>query len=151
MEATDRRRAAELAANEATRRMLAPDEIMLLREAVITSSQEENERGVALSILRERSEAGIVLTSSEADALARAIDEIWLSKPAQHIASGRVRDETATCRRCTCEGSTCPECKSCAFDVEHTGGSVRNSLSRAPLFTRPLPSPEDCGCSSPRA
>lgn len=147
MEDTDRRRAMTIGLNDATRRMLAPDEIMLLREAIMTSSTSSHgRRGVALSVL-QRQESGVVLTWDEANAIAMAIDEIWLTKPAKVIESGRVRDEAATCRRCTCEGNNCPECTACPFDVEHTGGSVRNSLSNAPVYIRPTPNPEDCGCT----
>jgi len=147
MEDFDRRRATSLVLTDATKRILAPDEVLLLREAVLTADMSlHGRRGVALSVLH-RSENGVVLTWDEANAVAMAIDTIWLTKPAKVIESGRVRDEVATCRRCVCDSPTCPECTACPFDVEHIGGAVRNSLSAAPVYARPVINPEDCGCT----
>lgn len=145
MEDVDRRRAMALVLRDSTQRILAPDEIQLLHEAVLSADMSlRHNRGVALDVLA-RALNGVVLSWDEANALAMAIDRIWLTKPAKHVESG-VRDEVSTCRSCECEGATCPECTACPFDIDATGGMVRNSLSRAPVYARALTEPGDCGC-----
>lgn len=147
MKDVDRRRAMEIVLRDSTRRIMTPDEVKLVHEAILTSDPALHDRqGAALSVLMQANN-GVVLTWEEANAVAMAIEKIWLSKPAKVIESGSVRDEVATCRRCVCEGSNCPECTACPFDLEATGGTIRNSLSRAPVYVRPAPEPNDCGCS----
>ena len=147
----DRRRATSLVLTDGTTRILTPTEINKLHSAVLMADQSlHGQRGVALAMLN-KAENGRILTYPEAQAVAQAIEEIWLNKPLSGgVQGGGVRDIKAVCHKCggCSAGKPCPECSACKFDVDAIGGYVRNSLSRPPTYARPIPSsPADCGCN----
>jgi len=144
----DRQRATDLVLKDATQRMLTPAEVRLLRDAVLTADMELSRyRGVALAHI-DRLNNGHVVTYAEAEAVALAIERLAAIQPlTEYQFDSGVRDREATCHRCACGTTTCPECSACAFDVSQVGGIQRSSLSVRSMYVRPKS--DDCGCGSP--
>lgn len=141
----DRRRATELVLTSGTSRLLSPDEIRLIHQAIITSDQDiARHRGVALSVL-QKAHSGRVLSYEEAQAVANGIEKIWLEKPAKDIGVG-VRDPSACKKSCGCGGAKCPECSVCTFSVDGVGGYMRNSLSGPVVYVQNAAKKSACGC-----
>lgn len=144
----DRRRATELVLNDATRRLLTVSEVNEIRNAVAPAEKTSVEKRMVALAMLDKANNGKVLSYDESRAVAQAVEEIWLHKPVGDGFDAGVRDLSATCHRCACKGgSKCAECLACPFsEMGVVGGGSRNSLAGAPLFSRPLTKPEDCGC-----
>lgn len=144
----DRRRATALVLKDATQRLLSPGEIRQLHEAVLKSDMSlKDKRPLAFAIIKKNA-YGRVLTYDEAKAVADAINVLWLNKPISDGFGSGVRDSRRGTCNCVCLGDgKCPECKSCSFLIDKTGGYARNSLSSPPSYAHVDIDPSvDCGC-----
>lgn len=142
----DRRRATSLVMVDATQRILTSAEVRQIHEAILTADDSlRDKRGVALAMLH-KANSGRVLTYPEAQAMAQAIEEIWLDKPLSDGVQSGVRDKEVTCHGCNncAAGGSCPECSACQFNIAGVGGHVQSSLSRPSTYVAAIP--KDCGC-----
>jgi hypothetical protein len=147
LEDVDRRRASALIVQDGTKRLLTPDEVKLIHQAVL-SADVRNPRGemIALAMLA-KARNGRVLSYEEADAVAQAIEARARHQPLMDGVQSGVRDPSVTCHRCACAGGSCPECQACPFNISGVGGAhVRNSLSSPSSYRQSEPLPSDCGC-----
>lgn len=142
----DRRRATDLLLGTATKTILTADEVAAIHRAIFASNTSDDRKWVAMDEAHKL-RYGKVLTYEEAVAIAQGIDEIWMDKPVREVGEG-VKDTSYMCHGCKCGSKQCPECRSCQFSVDATGGAVRNSLTPMPVFAREMDQEADCGCGN---